>query len=126
MKRKLARGVLLVILSALLMPGLALPHALAQQVPPPPPVPHHLMPRTAAPDATRTTPPGDFPFQTATSADKLLIVHYYNRPAGYGQSILTIIEGYIQGPIKTTLGFGPTRAINIYIYNSRTIHAVTS
>jgi hypothetical protein len=83
----------------------------------PRPVPGQVV--ATLPHTTHAYPPGNFPFQTAKSSDGLLIVNYYGRPASYGQSILATIEGYLKNPIEVTLGYGPTRPVNIYIYNSR-------
>ena len=126
MKQQFLRCVLIVILGLLLAPSVMMQDAFAKNVPN---VPTHGHPRLLPmvefdglpliAHTAQTNPPGDFPFQTAKSTDGLLVVHYYGRSADYGQSILTIISGYLQHPIKDTLGYGPARTINVYIYNSR-------
>jgi hypothetical protein len=73
----------------------------------------------AAPQHNQTAPPGDFPFQTSTSADGHIIVHYYGRDAGFGQRAISTIEGYLIHPIKDTLGLTLKRTVNIYIYANR-------
>jgi tetratricopeptide (TPR) repeat protein len=73
----------------------------------------------AQPRQGQASPPGNFPFQTATSADGKVIVHYYNRPAGFGQQAISTIQGYLQHPIADTLGFTLKQPVNIYIYANR-------
>lgn len=83
----------------------------------------HPLPRVqwdaAPPRRGLAAPPGNFPFQTTTSADGKVIVHYYNRPVGFGQQTITTIEGYLQHPIADTLGFTLKQPVNIYIYANR-------
>lgn len=67
----------------------------------------------------QTAPPGNFPFQTTTSADGKVIIHYYNRPADFGARALNVIEGYLAHPIEDTLGFTLKRTFTIYIYANR-------
>jgi tetratricopeptide (TPR) repeat protein len=71
------------------------------------------------PRGLRTPPPGNFPFQTTVSADGKVVIHYYNRPAGFGAQALCLIEGYLQHPIADTLGFTLKATSNIYFYADR-------
>jgi hypothetical protein len=80
------------------------------------------LPRLALPHAPHlgaTTPPGDFPFQTATSSDGLVIIHYYQQSSSFAQDALTTIEGDVRHPVEDTLGMLLQRPVNVYIYNSR-------
>lgn len=64
--------------------------------------------------------PGNFPFQTTVSHDKLVIIHTYARAAAFAQQVLALVQGDLAHPIADTLGFTLKRPVNIFIYNSRT------
>jgi hypothetical protein len=63
--------------------------------------------------------PGPFPFQTASSTDGLLAIHYYHGGAGFAQQLISLAEHDLQHPIFDTLGLKLLRTAQIYIYASR-------
>lgn len=87
--------------------------------------PHHphwlgrteLTPRQ--PQRGATTPPGNFPFQTAHSADGLVTLHYYQQLASYATQVLGIVATVLQHPIRDTLGYALIHPVDIFAYNSR-------
>lgn len=64
-------------------------------------------------------PPGRFPFQTATSADGLIVAHYYKQSADFGATFLNATEAALAHPVADTLGFTLKRRVDIYVYASR-------
>lgn len=73
----------------------------------------------ARPAAPTASIPGDFPFQTAQSANGLIVVHYYGRPASYGTSFVGEVQQALQGYVQPTLGYPLKSPVTIYVYNSR-------
>jgi len=63
--------------------------------------------------------PGPFPFQTATSSDGMIIVHYYYRSAAYGAGFVSAAQQAVQTRVQPRLGYGLKSPVNIYVYNSR-------
>ncbi len=65
------------------------------------------------------TPPGNFPFQTATSSDGLIVVHYYGQPELFAQTLISHAQADLAHPIHDTLGYSLKRPVQIYVYGSR-------
>lgn len=69
--------------------------------------------------AARNTPPGPFPFQTATSANGLIVTHYYKQAADFGTTLVKSAQDALAHPIADTLGFALKRRVDIYVYANR-------
>lgn len=82
-------------------------------------------PRLLAPlsDILRQTanaaPPGNFPFQSVTSPDRLVTLHYYYRSAQSANNALSEVDGILRDPLQSRLGLTLKRNVDIWIYNSR-------
>lgn len=63
--------------------------------------------------------PGHFPFQSARSADGMIVVHYYHEPASFAQRLIALAQADLVHPIHDTLGFSLKRPVNIYVYATR-------
>jgi hypothetical protein len=72
---------------------------------------------TAASHAS--APPGNFPFQTATSADGKIVVHYYYQYAGFGTDFIAEAQLALQQQVEPKLGFSLNQRVDIYYYNTR-------
>jgi hypothetical protein len=87
--------------------------------------PRYLLPRmlrapvTRAGLSTAASPPGHFPFQSARSADGLIVVHYYHEPTTFAQQLIALAQADLVHPIRDTLGFSLKRPVNIYVYATR-------
>ncbi len=68
---------------------------------------------------TNASPPGNFPFQTATSADHLVTLHYYRRSGESANGLLGQIGGILRDTLQARLGLTLKRNVDIWIYNSR-------
>ena len=68
---------------------------------------------------TNASPPGNFPFQTATSADHLVTLHYYRRSGESANGILSQNGGILRDTLQARLGLTLKRNVDIWIYNSR-------
>lgn len=64
-------------------------------------------------------PRANFPFQTVTSSDGRIIVHYYGQPSDFGTETIALAQRRLQSPIQATLGFTLLRPVNIYAFTSR-------
>ena len=73
----------------------------------------------ASPLASIRTPRANFPFQTTTSADGKIVVHFYSESGDFGGKVIALAQSRLQAPIQTTLGFALLRPVNIYAFASR-------
>nr|MBF6592194.1 hypothetical protein [Ktedonobacterales bacterium] len=64
-------------------------------------------------------PPGNFPFESASSTDGLIVVYFYGRPASYAQSFLAEVQQAIAQRVAPALGYGLKSRVIFYTYNSR-------
>ncbi|HEX9414707.1 MAG TPA: peptidase MA family metallohydrolase, partial [Ktedonobacterales bacterium] len=63
--------------------------------------------------------PGDFPFQTAQSADGLIVIHYYYQSTSFGDDFLNMAQGALREYVQPKLGYSLKSRVDIYVYNSR-------
>lgn len=78
-----------------------------------------LSPAGAVSVSAASSPPGNFPFQSARSADGLIVLHYYREPTTFAQQFIALAQSDLVHPIHDTLGFSLKRTVNIYVYASR-------
>jgi tetratricopeptide (TPR) repeat protein len=84
------------------------------------PRPRLLTPQDAkTPSTARTSPPGNFPFQTVTSSDHLVTLHYYYRSAENANGVLAEIVSILHDRLQARLGLTLKRNVDIWVYNSR-------
>lgn len=90
----------------------AMPHSSAPRA--------HPLPRLLlSPMGRGDVPRASFPFQTATSSDGRIVVHYYGQPSDFGTKTITLVQSRLQSPIRATLGYTLLRPVNIYAFTSR-------
>jgi hypothetical protein len=83
------------------------------------PLPRMTLASPLASPVSKANNPGKFPFQTVSSADGRIIVHYYKNSHSFAEQFIELAAQDLQHPIFDTLGFSLKRPVNIYIYASR-------
>jgi hypothetical protein len=76
-----------------------------------------LHPRTS--QQANSGPPGDFPFQSAQSADGLIVFHWYGWYPSFGSDFVGTLRRAVSERVQPRLGYGLRSRVDIYGYNSR-------